>query len=136
MTDAPMFYFLFKFLQKSKIYNPKINDADFYLDFIEKNYCNDELENTYTNDTKIYDKKEFDWIYYYVYIIILIDYEKHTKKNHHIYKLIVADIIDLYIEFTNSEFTNIDNFIVKRYEFKNEIDNRQNFSYTNDNGVI
>ena len=31
-----MFYPLFKILQKNEIYYPKINNADVYLDFIEK----------------------------------------------------------------------------------------------------
>jgi chitinase len=65
MTDSAMFYPMFKILQEKKIYYPKINNtdvyldfiehqdylflgnADVYLDFIEKNYENHELENKY-----------------------------------------------------------------------------------------
>ena len=36
MTDSAMFYPMFKILQENKIYYPKINNADVYLDFIEK----------------------------------------------------------------------------------------------------
>ena len=68
-----MFYVLFKILQENKIYYPKINNADVYLDFIEKNYENNELENKYQDYTKLYDKKEFDWLYYYVYVFIDFD---------------------------------------------------------------
>ena len=72
MTDA-MFYPMFKILQEKKIYYPKINNTDVYLDFIEKNYENHELENKYQDYTKLYDKKEFDWLYYYVYVFIDFD---------------------------------------------------------------
>jgi chitinase len=47
MTDGAMFYPMFKILQEKKIYYPKINNTDVYLDFIEKNYENHELENKY-----------------------------------------------------------------------------------------
>ena len=55
MTDGAMFYPLFKILQENKVYCPKINNADVYSDFIEKNYENNELENKYQDYTKLYD---------------------------------------------------------------------------------
>ncbi len=69
MTDGAMFYPLFKILQEKKVYYPKINNADIYLDFIEKNYENDKLYNKYQDYTKLYDKKEFD-CFFVLFIII------------------------------------------------------------------
>lgn len=73
MTDTPMFYTLFKILKENNIYHPKINNSDIYLNFINENQQNNELENTYQNYTKLYDKKDYDWLYYYIYTILLID---------------------------------------------------------------
>ena len=42
MTDGAMFYPLFKILQENKIYYPRINNADIYLDFMELNFENHE----------------------------------------------------------------------------------------------
>jgi hypothetical protein len=54
MTDGAMFYPMITILQENKVYYPKINNADVYLDFIEKNYENNELENKYKDYTKLY----------------------------------------------------------------------------------
>jgi len=80
MTDSEMFYPLFKILQKNEIYYPKINNADVYLDFIEKNYENHELYNKYQDYTKLYDKKVFDWLYYYVFVILFIDFDSSIDR--------------------------------------------------------
>jgi hypothetical protein len=90
MTDAAMFYYLYKQLQENNIYHSKINDADYYLDFIEKNMNNDELENAYQDFTKIYDKTNIDWVYYYVYIIIFNDFTNNINKE--LYEKIIADL--------------------------------------------
>ena len=75
-----MFYPMFKILQEKKIYYPKINNTDVYLDFIEKNYENHELENKYQDYTKLYDKTEFDWLYYYLYVILFIDFDSNIDR--------------------------------------------------------
>jgi hypothetical protein len=83
MTDGAMFYPLFRILQENKVYYPKINNADVYLDFIEKqqqNYENHELDNKYQDYTKLYDKKEFDWLYYYVFVILFIDFDSTIDR--------------------------------------------------------
>ena len=117
MTDGGMFYPMFKILQEKKIYYPKINNTDVYLDFIEKNYENHELENKYQDYTKLYDKKEFDWLYYYVYVILFIDFDSNIDRE--LYEKIVADMIVIY-----------------QTEYKNdETNNMRGFSYTNDGGI-
>ena len=75
MTDSAMFYPLFNKLQEKSIYSPKITNADVYLDYITNNLNNNELENAYQDFTKIFDIKSFEWMYYYVYIILLNDFE-------------------------------------------------------------
>lgn len=80
MTDGAMFYPMFKILQENKIYYPKINNADVYLDFIEKNNENHELYNKYQDYTKLYDKKVFDWLYYYVFVILFIDFDSSIDR--------------------------------------------------------
>lgn len=104
LTNSTLYYELFTNLERSKIYYTKINNPDYYLHFIENNQDNDELEDSYQNYTKNYDKKKFDWVYYYVYMILLIDYEQ--KINHRIYELIVSDIIQFmnYSESQKLEF--------------------------------
>jgi hypothetical protein len=116
MTDGAMFYPLFKILQEKEVYYPKINNADVYLDFIEKNYENHELENKYQDYTKLYDKKEFDWLYYYVYVILFIDFD--TNIDRELYEKIIAVMIVIY----------------KTYE-KDETTNMRGFSYSNDGGI-
>ena len=117
MTDGAMFYPMFKILQEKEVYYPKINNADIYLDFIEKNYENHELKNKYQDYTKLHDKKEIDWLYYYVYVILFIDFDSIINKE--LYKKIVADMIVIYqTEYENDE-TNI----------------MRGFSYTNDGGI-
>ena len=112
-----MFYPMFKILQEKKIYYPKINNTDVYLDFIEKNYENHELENKYQDYTKLYDKKEIDWLYYYVYVILFIDFDSNIDRE--LYEKIVADMIVIY-----------------QTEYKNdETNNMRGFSYTNDGGI-
>ena len=86
MTDSAMFYPLFNKLQEKSIYSPKITDADVYLDFITNNLNNDELENAYQDFTKTFDVKSFDWMYYYVYIILLkfcLTSSKFELKQYH-----------------------------------------------------
>jgi len=91
MTDGAMFYPLFKILQKNEIYYPKINNADVYLDFIEKNYENHELDNKYQDYTKLYDKKEFDWLYYYVFVILFIDFDSTIDRE--LFEKIIAVMV-------------------------------------------
>ena len=91
MTDGAMFYPLFFYLQENKIYYPKINKADIYLNFIELNQNNNEFEDIYQNYTKLYDKKEFDRMYYYVYIILFVDFESIIDKE--LYEKIIIDMI-------------------------------------------
>ena len=117
MTDSAMFYPLFNKLQEKSIYSPKITDADVYLDFITKNQNNNELENAYQDFTKTFDIKSFDWMYYYVYIILLNDFESIINKE--LYKKIVADMIVIY----KTEYEN------------DETNNMRGFSYTNDGGI-
>ena len=110
-----MFYPLFKILQENKVYYPKINNADVYLDFIEKNYENNEFENKYQDYTKLYE--EFDWLYYYVYVILFIDFDSNIDRE--LYEKIIADIIVIY----QTEYEN------------DETNNMRGFSYTNDGGI-
>ena len=117
MTDGGMFYPMFKILQEKKIYYPKINNTDVYLDFIEKNYENHELKNKYQDYTKLYDKKEFDWLYYYVFVILFIDFDSNIDRE--LYEKIIADIIVIY----QTEYEN------------DETNNMRGFSYTNDGGI-
>jgi hypothetical protein len=93
MTDDAMFYPMFTILQENKVYCPKINNADVYSDFIEKNYENNELENKYQDYTKLYDKTEFDWLYYYLYIILFIDFDSNIDRE--LYEKIIADMVVL-----------------------------------------
>ena len=93
MTDASMFYPMFKILQENEVYYPKINNADIYLDFIEKNYENHELHNKYQDYTKLYDKKEFDWLYYYVFVILFIDFDSTIDRE--LFEKIIAVMIVL-----------------------------------------
>ena len=45
--------------------------------------------------TKLYDKQEFDWLYYYVYIILLKDsHEEIIDKD--LYKKIIDSMIVIY----------------------------------------
>lgn len=88
-----MFHTLFKILKENEIYHPKINNADIYLNFINTNQTNNGLENTYQNYTNSYDKKDYDWLYYYIYIILLIDDALNDKK---IYETIINLIIRTY----------------------------------------
>jgi len=74
MTDAAMFYGLFEILKKNKVYYPK-NNADIYLDIIIIESSRYVFENIYQKYRKIYDKKEFDGLYYYVYVILFVDFE-------------------------------------------------------------
>ena len=115
MTDRAMFFPLFKILQENKVYYPKINNADVYLDFIEKNYENNEFENKYQDYTKLYE--EFDWLYYYVYVILFIDFDSNIDRE--LYEKIIADIIVIY----QTEYEN------------DETNNMRGFSYTNDGGI-
>jgi hypothetical protein len=93
MTDGAMFYPLFKILQENEIYYPRINNADIYLDFMELNFENH--ENIYQDYTKLYDKQEFDWLYYYVYIILLKDsHEEIIDKD--LYEKIIDSMIVIY----------------------------------------
>lgn len=117
MTDGAMFYPLFKILQKNEIYYPKINNADVYLDFIEKNYENHELKNKYQDYTKLYDKKEFDWLYYYVFVILFIDFDSNIDRE--LYEKLIAGMIVIY---------------KTKYE-NDETNNMRGFSYTNDGGI-
>ena len=110
-----MFFPLFKILQENKVYYPKINNADVYLDFIEKNYENNEFENKYQDYTKLYE--EFDWLYYYVYVILFIDFDSNIDRE--LYEKIIADIIVIY----QTEYEN------------DETNNMRGFSYTNDGGI-
>jgi hypothetical protein len=91
MTDASMFFPLFKILQENEVYYPKINNADVYLDVIEKFCENHELENKYQDYTKLYDKKEFDWLYYYVFVILFIDFDSSIDRE--LYEKIIADMV-------------------------------------------
>jgi hypothetical protein len=116
MTDSAMFYPLFNKLQEKSIYSPKITDADVYLDFIEKNYENHELDNKYQDYTKLYDKKEFDWLYYYVFVILFIDFDSTIDRE--LFEKIIAVMIVIY----------------KTYE-KDETTNMRGFSYSNDGGI-
>jgi hypothetical protein len=116
MTDGAMFYPLFKILQEKEVYYPKINNADIYLDFIEKNYENHELDNKYQDYTKLYDKKEFDWLYYYVFVILFIDFDSTIDRE--LFEKIIAVMIVIY----------------KTYE-KDETTNMRGFSYSNDGGI-
>ena len=100
MTDGVMFYPLFFSLQENKIYYPKKNNADIYLNFIELNQNNNEFENAYQNYTKLYNKKEFDWMYYYVYIILFVDFE--SIINNELYEKIIFDIIKIYQNMNNN----------------------------------
>jgi thiol-disulfide isomerase/thioredoxin len=93
MTDGAMFYPMFKILQE--FYVPKINNADIYLDFFEKIYDeHHEFENIYQDYTKLYNKKEFDWMYYYLYVILFIDFESTVDRE--MYEKIIADMIVVY----------------------------------------
>ena len=100
MTDNAMFYPLFFSLQENKIYYPKINNADIYLNFLELNQNNNEFEDAYQNYIKLYDKKEFDWMYYYVYIILFVDFE--SIINSELYEKIIIDIIVIYQKKNNN----------------------------------
>ena len=91
-----MFYSIFKKLKDNSIYFPKISNADIYLEFIEKNQFNDELENAYQDFTKNYDKKNIEWLYYYVYIILLNDIGDTLNSN--MYKTIITSLTNLIVK--------------------------------------
>ncbi len=93
MTDTSMFRTLFKILKEHDIYHSKINNVDIYLNFINANQTNNELENTYQNYTNSYDKQDHDWLYYYIYIILLIDNALIDKN---VYETIINSIIRTY----------------------------------------
>jgi hypothetical protein len=57
---------------------------------LKKNYENNELENKY-QDYMI--KKEFDWLYYYVYVILFIDFDSNIDRE--LYEKIIADMVVL-----------------------------------------
>jgi hypothetical protein len=67
------------------------NNVHVYLNFIEKNYENNELENQYQDYTKLYDKKEFDWLYYYVFVILFINFDSNIDSD--IYEKIIAVMV-------------------------------------------
>jgi hypothetical protein len=94
MTEGAMFYPLFLSLQENKIYYPKINNTDIYLNSLELNQNNNEFENAYQNYTKLYDKKEFDWMYYYVYIILFVDFDSIIDNE--LYEKIIINMIVIY----------------------------------------
>ena len=83
-TDSAYFIPLYKYLVQKNIYIPKLNDISEgwnYLDKMEDLQNDEELsiENKYLEYTKGYIKKidtlqiDYDWIYYYIYIILFID---------------------------------------------------------------
>ena len=105
-TDSAYFIPLYKFIIQNNIYVPKQNnelEGWNYLDRmqeLEKDTClSVDLE--YSEFTKHYTKKshilqiDFDWIYYYLYIILYIDARLD------LYESIIVRLVD-------GEFTRID----------------------------
>ena len=89
-----MFYPMITILQENKVYYPKINNADVYLDFIEKKTM--KIMNQRINIKIIQNymiKKEFDWLYYYVYVILFIDFDSNIDRE--LYEKIIADMVVL-----------------------------------------
>lgn len=97
-TDSAYFILLYKYLVQKNIYIPKLNDISEgwnYLDKMEDLQNDEELsiENKYLEYTKGYIKKndtlqiDYDWIYYYIYIILFID------GNLDLYESIVVKLI-------------------------------------------
>ncbi len=105
-TDSAYFIPLFKFLVQNNIYIPKQNnntDGWNYLDLMEEleRDTNLSIDLQYREYTKYYTKKshilqiDYEWIYYYLYVILLIDERLDLFES----------IIDILI---NGEFTKLD----------------------------
>jgi hypothetical protein len=99
-TDSAMFIPLYKFITENNIYIPKISNQKegwYYIDIIETQLPNSDIELNYKNFIKGYNTKikllyinlDYEWIYYYIYIILYCDfglsidkklYDEITKK--------------------------------------------------------
>lgn len=106
-TDSAYFIPLYKYIFQNNIYIPKLNDETEGYNYLYKmeDLQNDKelsIENKYLEYTKGYNKYinilqiDYDWIYYYIYIILFID------DNLDLYESIIVKLIH------NSDFLDED----------------------------
>jgi len=102
-TDSAMFIPLYKFITENNIYIPKISNQKegwYYIDIIETQIPNSDMELNYNKfiegyDTKIkllYVNLDYEWIYYYIYIILYCDFGLSINKK--LYNEITEKVLD------------------------------------------
>jgi len=102
-TDSAMFIPLYKFIKENNIYIPKISNQKegwYYIDIIETQIPNSDMELNYNKfiegyDTKIkllYVNLDYEWIYYYIYIILYCDFGLSINKK--LYNEITEKVLD------------------------------------------
>ena len=105
-TDSAMFIPLYKFITENNIYIPKITkqtekkEGWYYIDIIETLQDNFIFELNYKNfiegyDTKIkilYINLDYEWIYYYIYIILYCDFGLSIDRK--LYNEITEKVLD------------------------------------------
>lgn len=95
-TNVEMFNCISEILDnKQTCINFNLDTLDDYLEFIEKHKNNNNLKKKYQTFTEIYDKKDFDWMYNFVYILLFLDFscvnEEDVDRN--LYEDIMNNLI-------------------------------------------
>lgn len=102
-TDSAMFIPLYKFITENNIYIPKISNQKegwYYIDIIETQLLNSDIELNYEKFIKGYDTKikilyinlDYEWIYYYIYIILYCDFGLSIDRK--LYDEITEKVLD------------------------------------------
>jgi len=100
-TDSAYFIPLYNFIVDNSIYIPKIPNQRagwYYMDFIQSQNPNSDLELNYKKFIKGYNTKiqllnlDLEWIYYYVYVILFCDYGISIEKK--LYNGIIEKILE------------------------------------------
>ncbi len=102
-TDSAIFIPLYKFITENNIYIPKISNQKegwYYIDIIETLQDNFIFELNYKNFIEGYDTKikllyiilDYEWIYYYVYVILYCDFGLSIDRK--LYDEITEKVLD------------------------------------------
>ena len=103
-TNSAMFISLYKFIVENNIYIPKITNQTnqkegwYYIDIIKTQLLNSDIELNYKKFIKGYNTKirllnlDYEWIYYYIYIILYCDFGLSIDRN--LYDEIIKKVLD------------------------------------------
>lgn len=100
-TDSAYFIPLYNYITQSNIYIPSIPNQEegwYYCNFMASQQVNSELEQSYQKFIQGYTTKnqtlklDYDWIYYYVYVILYCDFG--NSINSKLYNNIIEQIIN------------------------------------------